>query len=138
MVTNSRYALSERKFEPSDPSSNAVEAQSPHTGLVWNLEEWDVHELSLTQNWLATLTAVPKGLGSNPGEGMDVCKCIVPLRQGDTLNSRRAARPHVRLVEGEERWETSGHPQGFLPLNWGGTEQNRTVTCVVLKTKAND
>ncbi|GFU09233.1 hypothetical protein TNCV_1122381 [Trichonephila clavipes] len=28
------------------------------------------------------------------------------------------------------------HPQGVLPQNWGGTEQNRTVTCMVLK--AND
>ncbi|GFW51892.1 soluble guanylate cyclase 88E [Trichonephila clavipes] len=31
-----------------------------------------------------------------------------------------------------------GHPQGVLPLNWGGVEQNRTVTCMVLKTKDND
>ncbi|GFW85823.1 uncharacterized protein TNCV_854721 [Trichonephila clavipes] len=34
---------------------------------------------------------------------MDVCKCIVPLRHGGTLNSRPAASPLVRLVEGEER-----------------------------------
>ncbi|GFV34550.1 uncharacterized protein TNCV_1448561 [Trichonephila clavipes] len=65
---------------------------------------------------------------------MDVCKCIVPLRHGGTLNSRRAAS----LVEGEERWEAPDHPQGFLPLNWGGTEQKRTVTCMVLKAKANE
>ncbi|GFT15866.1 hypothetical protein TNCV_3314531 [Trichonephila clavipes] len=32
---------------------------------------------------------------------MDVCKCIVPLLHGDTLNSRRAASPLVGLVEGE-------------------------------------
>ncbi|GFX46662.1 hypothetical protein TNCV_4038131 [Trichonephila clavipes] len=36
------------------------------------------------------------GLGSNPGEDRDVCKCIVPSRQGGTLNSRRAASPLVR------------------------------------------
>ncbi|GFX98782.1 hypothetical protein TNCV_1503581 [Trichonephila clavipes] len=42
-------------------------------------------------------------MGSNPGEDMDVCKCIVPLRHGDTLNSRRASSPHVRLVGREER-----------------------------------
>ncbi|GFV57645.1 hypothetical protein TNCV_3132331 [Trichonephila clavipes] len=29
-------------------------------------------------------------------------------------------------------------PQGVLPQNWGGTEQNRTVTCMVLKATAND
>ncbi|GFT08594.1 uncharacterized protein TNCV_661701 [Trichonephila clavipes] len=69
---------------------------------------------------------------------MDVCKCIVPLRHGGTLNSRRAASPLVWLVEGEERWEAPDDPQGFLPLNWGGTEQNRLVTCVVLKAKDND
>ncbi|GFX11229.1 uncharacterized protein TNCV_1893701 [Trichonephila clavipes] len=61
-----------------------------------------------------------QGLGSNPGEYMDVCKCIVPLRHGCTLNSRRAANPLVRLVE--ERWEVSDPSQGVLPLNWGGTE----------------
>ncbi|GFS60139.1 uncharacterized protein TNCV_2826611 [Trichonephila clavipes] len=30
------------------------------------------------------------GLGSNPGEDIDVCKCIVPSRYEGTLNSRRA------------------------------------------------
>ncbi|GFX16815.1 uncharacterized protein TNCV_2517951 [Trichonephila clavipes] len=58
--------------------------------------------------WLARLTAVPLGLGSNPGEDMDVCKCIVPWRHGGTLNSRRAASILVRLVEGEERTVTAG------------------------------
>ncbi|GFU78968.1 uncharacterized protein TNCV_308091 [Trichonephila clavipes] len=69
---------------------------------------------------------------------MDVCKCIVLLRHGGTLNSRRAASPLVWLVEGEERWETSDHHQSVLPLNWGGTEPNRTVTCMVLKATASD
>ncbi|GFV13466.1 uncharacterized protein TNCV_129641 [Trichonephila clavipes] len=69
---------------------------------------------------------------------MDACKCIVPSRHGGTLNSRRAASPFERLVEGEERWEASDHPQGVRPLNWGGTEPNRTVTCLVLKATAND
>ncbi|GFV83120.1 uncharacterized protein TNCV_2802461 [Trichonephila clavipes] len=69
---------------------------------------------------------------------MGVCKCLVPLRHGGTLNSRRAASPLVWLVEGEDRWEAPGHSQGFLPLNCGGTEKNRTVTCMVLKSMAND
>ncbi|GFT75801.1 uncharacterized protein TNCV_851101 [Trichonephila clavipes] len=69
---------------------------------------------------------------------MEVYKCIVPLRHGGTLNSRRAANPLVWLVEGEEKWEAPGHILGFLPLNWGGTEKNRTVTYMVLKAKAND
>ncbi|GFX81256.1 uncharacterized protein TNCV_1828931 [Trichonephila clavipes] len=80
--------------------------------------------------------AICLGLGSNPGEDMDVCKCIVPLRYGATLNSRRVASPLVWLVEGEERWEVSDHPQSILPLNWGGTKPNRTVTCMVLKALA--
>ncbi|GFT56118.1 uncharacterized protein TNCV_4957571 [Trichonephila clavipes] len=67
---------------------------------------------------------------------MDVCKCRVPLRHVGTLNNRRAASHFVWLVEGEERWEASGHAQGFLPLNWGGIEQNRTVICMVLKILA--
>ncbi|GFS66146.1 hypothetical protein TNCV_2511121 [Trichonephila clavipes] len=53
--------------------------------------------------WLVTLTAVPLVLGSNPGEDMDICKCIVPSPHGGTLNSHRAASPLVRLVEEEER-----------------------------------
>ncbi|GFT15106.1 uncharacterized protein TNCV_4316771 [Trichonephila clavipes] len=69
---------------------------------------------------------------------MDVCKSIVPLQHGGTLNYRRAASPLVRLAEGEDRWEAPDFPQGFLPQNWGGTEQNRTATCTVLKAKAND
>ncbi|GFU56993.1 uncharacterized protein TNCV_1778671 [Trichonephila clavipes] len=79
-----------------------------------------------------------QGLGSNLGEGMDVCKCIVPLRHGGTLDSRQASRPLVRLVEEEESWEASGHAKGFLPLNRGGTEQTPAVPCLVLKAKAND
>ncbi|GFV80663.1 piggyBac transposable element-derived protein 4 [Trichonephila clavipes] len=88
--------------------------------------------------WLATLTAVPLGLGSNPGEDTDVCKCIVPSRRGGSLNSCRAASPLVRLVEGEERWKAPGPPQGVLSQNWGETELNRSVTCMVLKVTAND
>ncbi|GFV83899.1 uncharacterized protein TNCV_1479011 [Trichonephila clavipes] len=68
---------------------------------------------------------------------MDACKCIVPLRHQGTLNPLRAASPLVRL-EGEERWVASEAPQGVLPLNWGGAELNRTVTCMVLKATAND
>ncbi|GFY26812.1 uncharacterized protein TNCV_4375581 [Trichonephila clavipes] len=64
---------------------------------------------------------------------MDVCKRIVSLQHEGTLNSRRAASPLVWLVEDEERWEAPGHLQCFLSLNWGGTEENRTVTCVQLK-----
>ncbi|GFX16162.1 uncharacterized protein TNCV_4704181 [Trichonephila clavipes] len=69
---------------------------------------------------------------------MDVCKCIVPARHGGTLNSRRAASPLVRLVEGEEKWKASDYPQSILPINWGGIEPNRIVTCMVLKVTAND
>ncbi|GFT17546.1 uncharacterized protein TNCV_4807841 [Trichonephila clavipes] len=84
------------------------------------------------------MTAVPWGLGSNPREGENVCKCIVSSRYGSTLNSRRVTSPLVRLVEGEERWEAFDHPQSVLPQNWGGNEQNRTVTCMMLKAKVND
>ncbi|GFW80185.1 uncharacterized protein TNCV_460931 [Trichonephila clavipes] len=69
---------------------------------------------------------------------MDVCKCIVPSWYRGTLNSRRAASPFVGMVEEEDGWEAPDLPQGVLPQNWGGTEPNRTVTCIVLKTKANE
>ncbi|GFX89066.1 uncharacterized protein TNCV_2853651 [Trichonephila clavipes] len=55
------------------------------------------------------------------------------LRHGGTLNSSRVTSPLVRLVEWEERWEASDHPQSVLPQNWGGIEQNGTATCMVLK-----
>ncbi|GFV29489.1 transposable element Tcb2 transposase [Trichonephila clavipes] len=35
------------------------------------------------------------GMGSNPGEIMDVSKCIVPLRHRGAINSRRGASPFV-------------------------------------------
>ncbi|GFY15400.1 RNA-directed DNA polymerase from mobile element jockey [Trichonephila clavipes] len=50
-----------------------------------------------------------KGLGTNPGKDMDVCKCIVLSWQGDTINSRRAASPLVKLVEGEESFKKVLH-----------------------------
>ncbi|GFU44085.1 hypothetical protein TNCV_4952571 [Trichonephila clavipes] len=53
-----------------------------------------------------------------------------------TLNSRRVASPLVILVEEEERCEAPEQPQGFLPQNWGETELNSSVTCMVLKVMA--
>ncbi|GFV57274.1 hypothetical protein TNCV_2822911 [Trichonephila clavipes] len=41
---------------------------------------------------------------------IDITLLQVPAWHGGTLNSRRAASPLVRLVEGEERWEASDHP----------------------------
>ncbi|GFW12035.1 hypothetical protein TNCV_4531001 [Trichonephila clavipes] len=46
--------------------------------------------------------------------------------------------PLERLVEGEDKWETPDHLQSVLPQNWGGTEPNRSVACMVLKAKTND
>ncbi|GFV44968.1 hypothetical protein TNCV_615591 [Trichonephila clavipes] len=60
---------------------------------------------------LATLTGEPYDLDSNPGKYMDVCKCTVPSRHEGSLNSRRAASPLVKLVEGEVRWETPTTPR---------------------------
>ncbi|GFV56591.1 uncharacterized protein TNCV_1247861 [Trichonephila clavipes] len=77
-------------------------------------------------------------MASIPGEGMNICKRIMLLGHGGTLNSYRATSPLVRLVEREKRWKTSDQPQGVIPQNYGGTEQSPTVTCIVLKAKAND
>ncbi|GFW18854.1 uncharacterized protein TNCV_5133071 [Trichonephila clavipes] len=79
------------------------------------------------------LSAVPLGVFSNPGEGMDVCKCIVPLWHGGNLNSCRVACPLLRLVE-----EGRDYLRSVLPQNWGGTEPKRTVTCMMLKATDND
>ncbi|GFW31834.1 hypothetical protein TNCV_5040041 [Trichonephila clavipes] len=50
---------------------------------------------------------------------MDICKCIVPLRHGSTLKSRRAASPIVRLVERDERGEATDPPLGCSPSKLG-------------------
>ncbi|GFX58353.1 uncharacterized protein TNCV_205401 [Trichonephila clavipes] len=56
---------------------------------------------------------------------MDVCKCIVPLQHGSTLNSRRAASPLVWLVEKVKGWEVPDHPQvSSLKI---GVETNQIV-----------
>ncbi|GFT86828.1 uncharacterized protein TNCV_4164001 [Trichonephila clavipes] len=65
--------------------------------------------------WLTTLTTVTFDLDSNPGEDIDVCKCIVPSRHGGTLNSRRAASPLSKLLAGDERWEAPNPPLGCSP-----------------------
>ncbi|GFT17886.1 uncharacterized protein TNCV_4910591 [Trichonephila clavipes] len=87
--------------------------------------------------WLATLIAVPFGLGSSPEEGMDVCKCIAPLRHVGTLNKHRLVPQVLSFVLfGGRGREVGGHLP--LPQNWGGMEKNRTVTCMVLKAKPKD
>ncbi|GFT03393.1 hypothetical protein TNCV_2985571 [Trichonephila clavipes] len=60
------------------------------------------------------------------------------LRSMGYFNSRRAACPLVRLVEGKERWEAPEHSKGTLPQNWGEIELNHSVTCMVLKATTND
>ncbi|GFX63220.1 transposable element Tcb2 transposase [Trichonephila clavipes] len=74
-----------------------------------------------------TTSCLCQDLGSNAGEGMDVCKCIVPLLHRGTLNNCQAASPLVRLVEGKKRWEAPDHLQSVLPQNQGETEPNRIV-----------
>ncbi|GFT20978.1 hypothetical protein TNCV_3131261 [Trichonephila clavipes] len=68
----------------------------------------------LPVEWLATLTAMSLGMGSNTGQGTGTCRYIVASRHESTLKSRRAAILLVRLVEGE-RWESPDHPQAVLP-----------------------
>ncbi|GFW25357.1 hypothetical protein TNCV_5089221 [Trichonephila clavipes] len=55
-----------------------------------------------------------------------------------TQYSRLAASPLVKLAEGEERRRPLTTPQDVLPQNWGGPEENRNVTCIGVKAKAND
>ncbi|GFW92430.1 hypothetical protein TNCV_4920591 [Trichonephila clavipes] len=54
------------------------------------------------------------------------------------LNCRRTASLYVKLVEWEEKWNASEHPQSVLPQNWCGTMTNRTVTCRALKKATNN
>ncbi|GFV64622.1 hypothetical protein TNCV_850711 [Trichonephila clavipes] len=85
-----------------DRVSNPAETPEARTE-VQGLEEQNDHNSGRKLKWFATLTAVPWALGSNPGEDMDVCKCIAPSRHRGTINSCRAASPLVRMVEEDER-----------------------------------
>ncbi|GFX27991.1 hypothetical protein TNCV_773751 [Trichonephila clavipes] len=107
-------------------------------GIKCNSQEYKKYEILPIARERSPIPHYASGLGSNRREGMDVCKCITPLRRGGTLNSRLAACPLVRLVDGKERWEASDQPQAVLPQNCGGTEQNHSVTCKVLKTTDDD
>ncbi|GFU10649.1 hypothetical protein TNCV_1773211 [Trichonephila clavipes] len=42
----------------------------------------------------------------------------------------------VAKLDKEKKWEVPDHSQGVLSQYWGGNEQNRNVTCVVLKAKS--
>ncbi|GFS68862.1 uncharacterized protein TNCV_409381 [Trichonephila clavipes] len=79
-----------------------------------------------------------KGVGS-PRSEPNLC-CSISRRHIviPPTFSRRATNLLVRLVEGEERWEAPDHPERVLPQNWGETELNSSVTCIVLKATAND
>ncbi|GFV76057.1 transposable element Tcb2 transposase [Trichonephila clavipes] len=61
------------------------------------LEEWSLIPQTVINNFISSLKTrcdmCVRGLGPNPGEDIDVCKCIVPLRHRDILNGRRAASP---------------------------------------------
>ncbi|GFU65790.1 hypothetical protein TNCV_5059241 [Trichonephila clavipes] len=69
------------------------------------------------------------GLGSNPRENTDVCKRIVPLRQGGTLNSHRDASALVWLGEGEEKWEASDNPPECSPSKLGWDRERAKSYC---------
>ncbi|GFS73318.1 hypothetical protein TNCV_4711981 [Trichonephila clavipes] len=46
--------------------------------------------------------AEPLGLGSNPGDGTDVCSCIVPR---ESLLKRHENDPFLkRIITGDEKW----------------------------------
>ncbi|GFS95053.1 hypothetical protein TNCV_341341 [Trichonephila clavipes] len=62
----------------------------------------------------------------------------IKCKAGIVVNDVDCGAVGPGLVEGKERLEACDHPQGVLPQNWGGTEQNRAVTCMVLKAMAND
>ncbi|GFV51817.1 uncharacterized protein TNCV_1321731 [Trichonephila clavipes] len=105
-----------------------------HTTKKSSIPNQRAHEErgKLNLRWIDGLEKNLIGPGSNPGEDMNVCKCIVILRHGGTLNSGRAASSLLWLVEGEERWEAPGHSQSFLLQNWGGDfiiEQTVFISC---------
>ncbi|GFU99120.1 hypothetical protein TNCV_1228341 [Trichonephila clavipes] len=88
----------------------------PPKFLEVEITSWDSEYLInfVGMDFTASLQILKERTGFESRRRQDVCKCIVPLRFGDTLNSRRAASPLVWLVEAVERWEAAEHP-GVLP-----------------------
>ncbi|GFS89200.1 transposable element Tcb1 transposase [Trichonephila clavipes] len=127
------WSLVAQRFTQITPPVATPDQLWPRVEAAWSAVPQE-HIQSLFESMPRRVAA---GLGLNPGEDMDVCKCIVPLRHEGTLNIQ-APSPLVWLVEEEERWEAPGCHQVFLPLNWGGAEQNSTFTCMMIKAKAND
>ncbi|GFT53275.1 hypothetical protein TNCV_4233691 [Trichonephila clavipes] len=75
-----------------------------------------VHEILQSAPSTTTLQGgiFQNDLDSNLGEGMHVFKCIVPLRHGDTLNSRQAACPLMRWFKVEERRLSEEYKFAFI------------------------
>ncbi|GFX80992.1 hypothetical protein TNCV_1909851 [Trichonephila clavipes] len=75
--------------------------------LLARIENGDISEDNQDMGDLNEMDFQPGTIRSRLGfesrESMYVCKCIVFFRPGGNVNSRRAASPHVRLVEREER-----------------------------------
>ncbi|GFV01728.1 hypothetical protein TNCV_3261411 [Trichonephila clavipes] len=70
------------------------------------------------------------GLGLNPGEEMDICKCIVPWWHESTLNGRPATSPLEvgKRKRGGDPWTT---PR-LISSKLGGNraKRNRPTTCI--------
>ncbi|GFU48573.1 hypothetical protein TNCV_1439471 [Trichonephila clavipes] len=67
----------------------------------------------------ADCCAVESRFGSWKRKDMDICKCIVLLRHGVTINSSLAASPLTWLLDGKERWEALEPPPGCSPSKLG-------------------
>ncbi|GFT35989.1 hypothetical protein TNCV_4342991 [Trichonephila clavipes] len=64
---------------------------------------------------------------------------LVPARHGSTLNIHQSTNPLERLVEEEERRDIPYPPSRMFSLKIGeGTNNNHTVSCMMLKVAAND
>ncbi|GFW97147.1 hypothetical protein TNCV_631521 [Trichonephila clavipes] len=84
-------------------------------GAAWSV----VPQEDIQSHFESMPRRVAAGLGSNPGEGMEVYKYIVSLRHMGTLNSRRASSPLVKSEEEEERWEALITSMVFpLKIEW--------------------
>ncbi|GFW21743.1 SCAN domain-containing protein 3 [Trichonephila clavipes] len=66
-----------------------------------------------------------------------LCQAMEAKYESLLLQSEPSSRKSSREVGGREVGGPD-HSQSVLPLNWGGTVPNRTVTCMVLKDTVND
>ncbi|GFS83113.1 hypothetical protein TNCV_1287211 [Trichonephila clavipes] len=98
------------------------------------------NNISKIQELPAAASKWTQKLRRNKKAAHPVCNSLPPgeaISSSTRPNYGSSASPHMRWVEGKERWEAPDRSKGVIPQNCCGTKQNHTDTSMVLKAKEN-